>query len=125
MSVSSRTPLSSPQSNSYEIVLTPSATVDAAVLSGATYKLASLVIDNSGNSSAVTLKIIDAATATVGTTSADHEFTVKAGKVMRMNFSDDKPTFATGLTMWCVTSTAVTGATSPTSTVTVTLVAHQ
>lgn len=123
MSVSSITALSSPQSGAKEIVLTPTATADDAVV-GAAAKVASIYVDNSANSAASYVCLYDNADPTVGTTVPDEVIYVRAGKKRWINYVDDKLEFGTAISVACKTAGGTAGTTSPTSTVTMRMTVH-
>lgn len=83
-------------------------------------------IDNTLNSAAVYLKIIDAASATVSTTTANGAGTphlmlyVPKGKSITYAIPDGHA-YSAGVSYWCVTSSAVGNESGPQSTVTVRL----
>jgi hypothetical protein len=121
--ITTNTQLAGPASGAREIVATPNATADNAVVSTAC-KIVSLVIDNSANSAASYVKLYDNAAPTVGTTVPDEVIYVRAGRVRRINYSTDKLEFNTALSWACVTTGGTSGVTAPTSSVSMTVTVH-
>lgn len=117
MSVTSNTPLVTPATNAREITLSPNATADDAIVSGAK-KVHAIDLDNSANAAGSYLKLYDNSDPTVGTTVPDEIIYVRGTKRRRITYHDDKLEFATALSVACVTAGGTGGTTAPTSAVT-------
>ncbi len=95
----------------------PNNTADAN-FTGAAGTLHLLQIDNTANSSSMYFKLVDDSSATVGTTSPDFVFRVRASTKSTFVF----PTglvFSTGFTAYCVSTGGTAGTSSPGSAVVV------
>lgn len=119
------TPLAAPAGSAREVKDTNiNATAQNGIVSGVT-KVAAIVVDNTLNAAAVYAKIYDTGgTITVGTTVPDEVIYVRAGKVRRVDYLDDKLEMANGLGWACVTAGGTGGTTSPTSAVTIVATIH-
>ena len=85
---------------------------------GSTGTLFMIQIDNTANSSASFVKLVDATSATVGTTAPSLCFMVPASQ-QRSFLMPKGIAFSAGFTLFCTTSAGTAGTTSPSSAVNV------
>jgi hypothetical protein len=95
----------------------PNNTADAN-FTGASGTLYMLQIDNSANSAKSYFKLVDATSATVGTTAPDMVFMIPASSTRTLVFPQGIA-FSSGFTAFCVTAGGTAGTTSPGSAVVV------
>ena len=97
---------------------TANSTAETADASGGT--LYQVYIDNSGNTSAVYVKVYANASPTVGTTSPDFIFPAAANQTVQFDFPEGVA-YVTALTFACVTTAGTGGTTCPANNVVVRL----